>query len=74
MNYRVPESPPTHHCGHCDAVYAIPPDILASVIYDRGYWWCRKCAAIRKDRDGKSYIDWPSEGKLIPNTIMEQSK
>jgi hypothetical protein len=39
-----------------------------SAILSRGYWWHRKCAKMLGDM-----IDFPSDGKLCPRTILTHS-
>jgi len=55
------------HCDQCDCD-VVPVD-GATAIWGRGYWWCAKhCQFFYAD--GVPVVDFPSEGKLIPSTIM----
>lgn len=55
-------------CETCEKPQiSIPPEDLLS---QRGYLWHRPCARIIKFSDGKEFIDFPSDGKLTPTTIM----
>lgn len=55
-------------CHECSRENTTPD--ITTAIHDRGYWWCRKHARLIVI-DGVETVDFPSEGKLIPATIME---
>jgi hypothetical protein len=56
-------------CHECSRENTAPD--LSAAIHSRGYWWCRKHARVIVVA-GFEVVDFPSEGKLIPETIMEQ--
>ena len=56
------------YCDLCDD-WIIPVEGVTSV-YARGYHWCAKHANMHCV-NGEYIVDFPSEGKLIPKTIME---
>jgi len=56
---------------YCYGCQKATPD-LATAIYSRGHWWCRKHATLIVV-DGVERVDFPSEGKLISESIMEAS-
>jgi len=39
---------------------------LSQAHYERQYWWCPECAAIK----GGKLEEFPAQGKLIPKTLM----
>jgi hypothetical protein len=51
-------------CGH-----EVTPTHGETALWSRGYWWCIKHARIGV-HEGQRYVDFPSVGKLIPETIM----
>jgi hypothetical protein len=51
-------------CGH-----EVTPKHGETALFSRGYWWCIKHARIGQ-HEGQMYVDFPSDGKLIPETIM----
>ena|GEM_PF-5062400 len=51
----------------CDACGKEYTD-LEKAHYERGYWWCPDCASI----SGGRLDEFPSQGKLIPKTIMTE--
>ena len=55
------------YCDKCKD-FVIPVEGVTSVS-SRGYHWCVKHARIRKIY-GDIVVEFPSEGKLIPETIM----
>lgn len=57
------------YCEQCNEWIVLIEGVMA--IYDRGYWWCAKHAQV-SFRDGKPYVDFPSNGKLMPDTIMHE--
>ena len=62
---------PSFQCSTCNE-HVIPIDGV-SAIWDRGYWWHASCCSF-VFVDGKPYVDFPSNGLLIPNTIIKDSK
>ncbi len=44
---------------------------VTHAIYSRGYWWCIKHANIHTYSNGKTYVNFPSNGKLMPKSIMK---
>ena len=51
----------------CESCGPVEGPLHETFIYARGYWWHRKCAAVRMYLDGKEYVDFPSDGKLLPS-------
>lgn len=50
-------------CAKCSRdVKEMSPDEL---IYDRGYWWHKPCAKVFN-----RVVYFPSDGKIIPRTIL----
>ena len=43
--------------------------VRGRVVYQRGYWWCLRCATTWTDADGEIVVGFPSAGKFIPRTI-----
>jgi hypothetical protein len=43
------------------------------IIYSRGYAWHRSCCKILVI-EGEEVVDFPSDGKLIPETIITQEE
>ncbi len=39
-------------------------------IRSRGYLWHVDCAKVFSYSDGSLYVDFPSDGKIVPSTIM----
>ena len=56
------------HCDDCGRDFFIINGITA--IYSRGYWWCAHCVKFYYVA-GEPVVDFPSPGKLIPETILE---
>lgn len=43
----------------------------AELIFSRGYLWHRPCAKVYRYFDtDKEYVDFPSDGKMIPASIL----
>lgn len=60
-----------YHCETCGKIFSdsLPKDGVKS---SRGYLWHIPCANYYKDTESYTeFIDFPSPGKLIPDTIME---
>lgn len=43
--------------------------VREKAFWSRGYWWCPQCASVF-EVDGVLCVDFPSAGKMIPDTIM----
>lgn len=56
-----------HRCDKCNYFVDVQPGVNA--LWSRGYWWCLKHAKIF-EHEGRSIVEFPSEGMLIPETIM----
>lgn len=56
------------YCSDCQQW--IRPVEGVTALFDRGYWWCAKCCRIAYWSKGRAVIDFPSPGKLVPETIM----
>ena len=41
-----------------------------TVVWSRGYYWCAHCADI-ESVDGEPIVQFPSNGKMSPDTICE---
>lgn len=54
-------------CSQCNEWIAVVEGVTA--FHDRGYWWCAKHADVLW-KDGKPFVDFPSDGKLEPSTIF----
>ena len=54
-------------CSTCDK--EVIPIEGVTAIEDRGYWWCAHCVNTLM-LDGKSVVNFPSKGKLIPISIL----
>jgi len=54
-------------CDHCgEQVLAVSG---VSAIWDRGFWWHTSCCRFFFDK-GEAFVSFPSDGKLIPRTIV----
>jgi hypothetical protein len=73
MKPSPPKGPPPKadyaimECSHCGE-QVIPIDGV-SAIWDRGYWWHTSCCSFFYN-NGQPFVSFPSEGQLIPRTIM----
>jgi hypothetical protein len=57
-----------YHCTLCG--HEVTPKHGHTALWSRGYWWCKKHAKTYLSTDGQVEADFPSDGKLIPSTIM----
>lgn len=45
---------------------------LELVVEARGYKWHWPCANVYTGDDNRAYVDFPSDGKFIPDTVMTE--
>lgn len=60
-----------YNCLKCGPNYVIPVDGV-NAIFQRGYWWCTKHVNISHWDNGKPIVDFPSEGKMTPESILTE--
>ena len=56
-------------CSTCEERVVV--DDGTTAVYQRGYWWHAPCVTVDRWEDGAPVVAFPSEGKLMPETIME---
>lgn len=59
------------YCDQCGKEIVVIEDVTA--FYSRGYWWCARHANLVYV-DGIPVVQFPSDGKLIPQTILTEKE
>lgn len=58
------------YCEQCDE-WIVPLEGVTA-LFQMGCWWCAKHCNILCYNNGKPIVDFPSDGKLLPKTIMTE--